>query len=470
MNPKRFALIHLVAGLLLPVCADVTLPDVISDGMMLQADRSVRIWGWAAPGEPVTVFHRGQIRESRAGADGAWHVVLDPMPASSSPRTLVIHGSDSNQVTRIKNVLVGDVWLAGGQSNMAYPVKSCLHAAREIGAANHPEIRIFMARRILHDTPPKMTAGRWVVCSPDTVGEASGVAYFFVRELFRKTGRPQSFLNVNWSGTPIEAWMSRQVLESDPVFAASLDREWKQAHWLPSSCYRSMLAPLFPFTLRGILWYQGEGNAGRPEQYRALFLALIREWRSGFGERPFYFAQIATQGDAPVWFQSKGGWPLLREAQMLALTEPDTGMAVTHDLGIPGDVHYPDKQSVGHRLARIALEDLYRLDHHARSPRFEKAEFANGRAVISFRDAEQGLADAQPVEGFVIAGCDGKFLTAQARVIDGNRVAVWNDTVIEPMAVRYAWSAYPIATLADANGLPVAGFRTDGPAGTDGVR
>ncbi len=442
-------------------CQALELPDVISDNMLLQADQPSRIWGWAAPGETVQVEIAGQRKTAVSDAAGSWSLHLDPMPASGTSLQMTVKAR--NKHYQLSNILIGDVWLAGGQSNMAWPVKSCLSAPEEIAAADVPQIRIFMADRVIEAELQKNTKGRWVVCSPETVGEASGAAYFHCRELLRKTGRPQAFLNVNWGGTPIESWMSRAVLESDPRFAASLERSWKHEHWVPSSCYRSMLAPLYPTVLRGILWYQGEGNAARPQTYRALFTALIREWRAGFGQGdlPFYFVQIATKGNAPREFAVNSRWSQIREAQMLALAEPATGMAVTYDLGISGNVHYPNKQAVGHRLASMVLEDLYGIGRYARSPLFESVEIKDGRAVILFRHAGQGLAFSDDIKGLVIAGSDGRFFPAMGKTIGTDRIEVWCDQVPKPVSVRYAWSDYPLANLTDKNGFPVSGFRTD---------
>ena len=445
--------------------AEIQLPDIISDHMMLQADRPVAIWGWANPKDTITVEFSGQKKETVASDAGDWKVLLDPMSSDSKPQKIKVFSS-AEQVPKIINVvLVGDVWLASGQSNMSWPVLRCLNGKEEIAQANHPQMRIFLAERVIHEKAPRYTKGRWIVCWPGTVGQVSGVGFYFARELLNKTARPQAILNVNWGGTPIEPWCSQKLLKSDTLFATSLEREWKHPHWVPTSCRRSMLAPLFAYSLRGILWYQGEGNSGRSEQYRSLFPAMIREWRAEFGEElPFYFVQLATQGDAPVLFQEKSGWSALREAQMLALAEPKTGMVVTHDLGIPGNVHYPDKKTVGERLSRIALEDLYGLDKNARSPLFEKVEFKNGRALVSFHGAELGLQHEGEIKGFVVAGSNGEFYPATARVVNGSQVEAWSEQVLEPKTIRYAWSAYPVANLTDMMGQPVSGFRSDGPA------
>lgn len=440
------------------------LPDVISDHMVIQANEPVRIWGWATPGENVQASIASQTVTATADSNGAWSVYLRPMEASTKSYVLVVTLVRSGEQLTVEDVLVGDVWLASGQSNMAFPVRAALDANHEIASADLPAIRVFQTDRVaLEEGMADYTAGRWVVCSPETAGGLTAVGYFYSRALFQQTGRPQGVLSISWAGTPIESWMSRKTLLTDPDMASVLGRGGPNVQQRPTTLYRSLIAPMFPYTLRGILWCQGENNSGRPIQYRKLFPALIREWRAGFGNpaMPFLYVQLATRGDVPVLFQADSNWALLREAQTMALAEPATAMVIAHDLGRPGNVHYRNKQEVGRRLAFIALRDIYDDGPQPISPRFDRYEIAGNRMVVHFDTQADGLRAEEKIPGFMVAGKNGRFVPATASVTGPGEVQVWCESVPEPVAVRYAWSDYPIAGLQSRSGLPVGTFRTD---------
>jgi sialate O-acetylesterase len=475
--------------------AAVKLPLVFSDHMVLQRDAPVPVWGWADAGEEITVAFAGQTKKAKADAKGDWAVTLDPMPASGEPRELTA----GNQ--KCADVLVGEVWLASGQSNMELAVKDTLNPEAVAAAADFPRLRLFKTRASIAFTPKADVAGGpWTVCSPQTAASFSAVAYFFARELQQRLGVPVGVVVSCWGNTQAHAWMSRETLAALPETrngqAAWLDevravpdgetkfeehhREWARgsnnrpkdappvtqtfSKKVQAGAYNAMIAPLQRLRIRGVIWYQGESDAYKdPQAYRAIFPALVRSWRQawGIGDFPFLYVQLANHL-ARLKEPGEGPWAELREAQTLALREPNTAMAVAVDLGGDGaNIHPKNKEDVGRRLALGARAVAYgeKIEHSG--PLYESMKIEGTAVRLRFTHAE-GLAakDNAPLTGFAIAGADKKFVWADAKV-DGNCVVVSSAKVPAPVAVRYAWGDNPECNLINAAGLPASPFRTD---------
>ncbi|SHL83625.1 sialate O-acetylesterase [Hymenobacter psychrotolerans] len=477
--------------------ADVTLPALITDNMVLQQKSTVALWGWATPGEAVTVMGGWQKKPVKATADaqGNW-LVRVPTGKAGGPYTLTVQGN--NQLT-INNVLLGEVWLCSGQSNMAFPISKgasnwmtgVQNEAEVLPKATYPAIRMFTVAQKVADEPQRDVQGSWVVCSPQTVGTFSAVAYFFGQEIHAKTGVPVGLIHSSWGGTPAESWTRREVLEQNPELRPILTRyadgltqrpayetalaAWKRekernpkstklkpaeplsatSNKSPAKLYNGMIRGLEPYTLRGTIWYQGESNAERAYQYRTLFPALIASWRQAWQQptMPFYFVQIAPH---------KGQNPEIREAQLVTWqTVPNTGMVVTTDVGDSLDIHPRDKQTVGLRLARWALRNEYGQSKlEASGPLYKYMKKEGDKVRIIFEHAEGLQKTSGLLREFTVAGADSVFHPAQAR-LDGSTVVVWSEQVPQPVAVRFGWSKSPMPNLFNAAGLPASPFRTD---------
>lgn len=503
MNLRFLSLLNLTLVAATGALADITFAPLFRDGAVLQRDQPIVVWGQAAPAEKVDITFRRQTVTVITRADGHWKVTLKAEPASPVPSELTASGA--NTVT-VRDVLVGDVWLCSGQSNMAMLVRNSADAERETAAAKFPLIRQFKVPTVVADTPADEVGGSWTVCSPETVGMFSAVAYFFARDLHQKLNVPIGLVNSAWGGTQIEGWMSAATLRADPswreiqarwektladhpaavaayepalakwtadeaaakaagkAFARAKPRlpEGPGSRWLPAGIYNGMIAPLVPYTLRGVLWYQGETNAARHTEYASLFTAMIKQWRADFArELPFYFVQLAN-------FESGAGnrgdsWAYLREAQARALKLPATGMAVTIDIGDPKDVHPKNKQEVGRRLALHARKQVYGEKIETDGPIFSSAKRDGAAMRVTFTHAT-GLR-LEPAKGdgrvsFEVAGADQVFVPAEAR-LDGQTLLVSAPSVSAPVAVRYAWRNSPDARLFNRASLPAAPFRSD---------
>ncbi|MBO2010095.1 sialate O-acetylesterase [Hymenobacter negativus] len=477
--------------------ADVTLPALLADNLVLQQKTTVALWGWAAPGETVTVAASWQKAPIKTTADtqGSW-LVRVPTGKAGGPYTITIQGN--NKLT-ISNVLLGEVWLCSGQSNMKFSVDKgaakwmtgVKNAAEVMPQAKFPAIRMFTVAERVADVPERDVAGSWTVCSPETVGKFSAVAYFFGLEIHRKLGVPVGLIHASWGGTPAESWTRKEILKNNPLLRPILARyeagltqrpayelalaAWKQekaanpqsktpkpaeplsasSNKSPAKLYNGMIRGLEPYTLRGVIWYQGESNAERAYQYRTLFPAMIASWRQDWQqpELPFYFVQIAPH---------KSQNAEIREAQLVSWqTVPHTGMVVTTDVGDSLDIHPRDKQTVGHRLALWALAKTYGEKNLLYSgPLYKSMEVKNGEARLAF-DYAAGLdAKDGALREFTLAGPDSVFHPAQAR-IEGRAVVVSSPQVAQPVAVRFGWSKSPMPNLFNGAGLPASPFRTD---------
>lgn len=474
-----------------PASADVTVPNIFSDSMVLQRGQDNRVWGRADAGEKVTVSIADQKHVTTADAEGNWWVALSPLEAGG-PFTLAIAG---NNEVRIEDVLVGEVWICSGQSNMQWTVNSSNDAQLERLAADFPEIRMINFPNIGTQEPIWSHDDRkWMVCGPETVGNFSAVGYFFARQLHQTLGVPVGMVNNAWGGSSAEAWVNRDVLESDDRMNGLMSRwennearfdalsanteltdaEQKELNNLnnqmrgnarPGNIYNGVLSSHLGYGIKGAIWYQGESNAGRAYQYRDLFPLMISNWRSewGQGDFPFYWVQLADFRDEKSE-PAESDWAELREAQTMTMDKlPNTGEAVIIDIGEGKDIHPRNKVDVGRRLARWALAKQYGIDIAHESPRYSSMEKNGDKIVLSFDNVVGGWRpfDVPQPLGFTIAGDDKKFYEAKATILADGRIEVSSDKVSDPVSVRYAWADNPIVNLYTNNDLPLTPFRTD---------
>lgn len=465
-----------------PLRADVTLPGLFSNDGMLQADQPLRVWGNASPGEAVAVSFASQTVDTVAGDDGGWEVVLEPVEAGG-PHEMVVKGRNT---IRLTNIVVGDIWVCGGQSNMQFRIEISAGASEAMAQADHPDLRLFTVERRVADEPSDDVPGEWRVCTPQNVRGFSAVGYYFGREVLAQTGRPVGLISANWGGTLIEQWVPVELLQSDPDYQPILDRyeemiasgeEMNHTHH-PAKLYNAMIHPIGRFAIKGVIFYQGESNAMRADQYRKLFPDAIRVWREDIWEQPdlpFLFVQLAAFGDPQTEPSEWSGWsfPELREAQLMTWQNTDhTAMASAVDVGEAEDIHPKDKKTVGQRLALAAMNQVYGQDDVIYSgPIYREMRVDGSRIGLSFDHIGSGLmVEGGELAGFAIAGRDQKFVWARAS-IDGDTVWVEADEVAAPVAVRYGWGQNPVSTLYNREGLPASPFRTDDwPVGTTGKK
>jgi sialate O-acetylesterase len=471
--------------------------------MVLQREKPVAVWGWADAGEAVTVAFAGQSKTVTADAEGKWSLRLDALPASAEPRSLVVTGKADRRLV-VQDVLVGEVWLGSGQSNMAMIVQNSQNFEAEKAAAKYPLIRHYQESSAPSDQPKAEGKGQWRACAPDTVGGFSAVLYFFGREIHREVGVPVGLVNTSVGGTPIESWVSAEVQSSAPATKARYESQLKAhlefdaakataqhekqvAVWKvaaekakaagkevprkpvdpianrkfkggPAALYNGKVVNLAPYTLRGMLWYQGEGNAGNPGLYETQLTQLVTSWRTLWqDEVPFAWVQLPNYRTS-----NSESWPRLRESMMKVLALPKTGMAITLDIGDPQDIHPKNKQDVGKRLSYWALATVYGRTVPAISGPLPTGSQVEGDALrVSFRHAD-GLKtrDGAAPRGWLLAGADQAWKPAEAR-IDGTSVVVRSAAVPAPVAARYAWAENPDAHLVNGAGLPATSLRTD---------
>ncbi len=472
----------MLTALMVSVCAisyaDVRLPKIFGDSMVLQRERPIAIWGWADAGEKITVRFRAQTRTTAADNSGRWKVLLGPEKAGEN-YNLVVAGKNT---INLKGVMVGDIWVCSGQSNMEMAVKHVMNATEEIQQADYPGIRHFNLPRAVSGIPldDLSDGGSWKTATPSNVADFTAVGYFFARELYRKLKIPIGLLHSSWGGTMVETWISRHGFENSDHFAPviagipmpdidSLSEAGVSVgpNRYPSLLFNAMIHPVLQLPIRGVIWYQGETNARRAYEYRTSFPLLIEDWRNHWqqGDFPFYFVQLSSF-KADNGNSSKGStWAELREAQALTLRVPNTGMAVTTDIGDANDIHPRNKQDVGKRLAASALHFTYREPGVHTGPTYETMKIDGEKATILFSQTGTGLMVKHDkygyIRGFEIAGADRKFYYARA-VREGHRVVVQADEVKEPVAVRYAWADDAgEANLYNKEGFPAAPFRTD---------
>jgi len=501
---NRMVLVGLaLMAIAIPTQAEIKMPNIFGSNMVLQREKNVPVWGWAAPNEKVTVKFNGQTKETVATESGKWQVALDPMTAGG-PFKLEVGGTNS---LAFDNILVGEVWLCSGQSNMQWSVEEALDPEKEIAAAEYPEIRIIQIPNVMNSLPQDNVNAVWKICSPETVPGFSAAAYFFGREIYKSLKIPVGLINSSWEGTRIEPWTppagfqsvselknitaelilnnpaseahrklageaikkyevwleaakksvaANQLLSAPPVFPPELlpYNDVQQ----PTVLYNAMINPLAPIALRGAIWYQGESNRGEGMLYFNKMQALINGWRSVFdnNDLAFYFVQLTpyNYGNNPQ------ALPEIWEAQIAALSIPNTGMAATMDIGNVENIHPVNKQEVGRRLALQALNKTYgQKNIVCDAPLFDVLKLDGGKAVITFKNAvELKTRDGKAPDWFEIAGEEGVFKKADA-VIAQNSVTISAAGVEKPLAVRFAWDHIAEPNLVNEAGLPAAAFR-----------
>ena len=499
-----------VVGALLLACvsasAKVRLPVLFSDSMVLQADHPVKIWGWADDGELVVVQYKKQVKSVRA-AGGRWSVTLSAMPANSQGSVLVVLAENEIE---LKNVVVGEVWVASGQSNMQWSLRRTDDWTKAAATSSNPHLRLFYVPRVssgekLDDIKGDYMGGkpRWQVSGPDSTPEFSAVGYYFGRDLQKARNVPVGIIHTSWGGAPAELWTSPEAMSANAALKKELvdPYEGKVANYekalakcdadakaakaagkkftkrrpraprQSSSLYNSMIHPLLNFSIRGAIWYQGEANVGRAHQYRTLFPTMIQSWRKAWkqGDFPFYAVELAPWDfnrkrslDVIARKPVDSTWGELRDAQIHASKVlRNVGTVTISDVGMKDDIHPTNKAPVGGRLALLARERTYGEGIEASGPSFRGATTSGGEVIIRFSNVGDGLVvKGDGLTGFSIAGPDGQFVWANAE-IKGNTVVVSHPNIKKPAGVRFGWADYPVVNLWNKNGLPAHPFRTD---------
>ncbi len=499
MKSLRTALAAIALAIPSAALADVKLPAVFSDNMVLQRGEKIPIFGTADKGEKITIKAGAATADTVADDSGKFRALLNTTDLKD---TFDVSIWGNNAIT-IKNAIVGEVWVASGQSNMEMSVNSSKDVDMEIASANWPEIRMFTVKKAISDKPLADVTGTWQICTPQTVGGFSAVGYFFARDVHQVLKVPVGVIHTSWGGTVAEAWTSREALEAadsdvktiitrfdeaqaklTPEVKAKFDddtKAWVAAgrprdkqprrpagfrdHNSPSSLYNAMIAPIVGYGIKGAIWYQGESNAGRSYQYRKLFPAMITDWRTrwGQGDFSFYYVQLANfmaRDKEPA----DSGWAELREAQTLTLALPNTGMATIIDIGEANDIHPRDKQDVGRRLARWALAKDYGKTLVYSGPMYDSMSVEGDTVRVKFKNGEGLRFNGEKAMSFAIAGEDKKFVWADAKV-DKDTVVLKAPGVTKPVAARYGWGNNPDANVYNKTGLPLVPFRTDDWAG-----
>jgi sialate O-acetylesterase len=491
--------------------AQLKLSSVFCDHLVLQREKPIRVWGWAPPGETVTVEFSGQTKATKTDSHGKWQVSLAPLPASAEGKILVVRAGCAEK--KITDVVVGEVWFCSGQSNMAISVGEIGHAAEEQKEAENPQLRFFLYAQEAAEKPQDdVKNGQWYIAGPQTINYSYATAYYLGKMLQKEIGIPVGLIQGAIGGTPIEAWMARETLASEPEMdqiaetGLKLNEEGENKNkghaarggdpqknpwpmWrvqqTPTFLYNGMIHPFTPLTIRGFIWYQAEHNLGNPKAYAKLFPAHIKGWRTawGLGDLPFYYCQLPglllKGGTVP-----EGNLAQMRLIQAQAQTLPKTGMAVIYDTAEEADNHPKNKRPAGERLARLALAKEYEKKIAYSGPVFAGMRIEGSKVRVSFEHLDGGLfareipgeyrpvsnkPETKPVirtspgsqlEGFALAGADSIWVWADAK-IDGDSVLVWSDKVTTPVAVRYAYSDFGFFNLFNKAGLPAAPFRTD---------
>lgn len=474
--------------------AELKLPTIIGDGMVLQRHKPVHIWGWAMPGQQVTVKLKDRSYSGVADDHGRFSIKGESLEASFEPLSMkVTAGTDS---ITINNILIGEVWLCSGQSNMQWSINRSIDGDLATLSANNPHIRLITVPMRAAQEPQTMFDGQWNAASPETVPAFSAVGYFFGKKLFETIHVPVGLINNSWGGSAAEAWTTEEAMLAHPG-TRDIVPEWHQnvakaesekaeleskndlsqeeadrlknlktllyGNKRPANLYNGCLSHLIGYSIRGVLWYQGETNAGRAYQYRELFPVMITQWRRDWDDEfSFYWVQLADymeEKDQP----SESAWAELREAQTMATALPKTGQAVIIDLGTGSDIHPTNKEDVASRLLRHTLAKDYGFKIQASSPTLKSFKVDGNSIVLTFDQVADGLKaiDFYDALGFTIAGDDQVFYKAHAKITDKNTIVVTSLDVKSPTAVRYAWVDNPVANIYSSAGLPLTPFRTD---------
>lgn len=489
------------------LAAELSVASLFSDHMVIQRDQPFKVWGWGDPGATVSISVAGQQKASKVGEDGRWAIKISA-PNAIGPHAMKVSSGGSS--LEIRDVLVGEVWLCSGQSNMAMTVSRARDFAKESKAADLPQIRMFKVTSSHATEPQEKCSGEWTVCTPDSVGGFSATAFFFGRRLHAELNVPIGLINSSVGGTSVESWTSMPAQSAVPDIAPRL-QAWKDAddsynsesakaafdkamdRWTrkakearaagdraprkpqlaspphkdrnyPSNLFNGKIHPLAGFSIRGAVWYQGENSSGRgfSHLYHPQLTTLIRDWRQRWGQGDFPFAWVQLPNFRAPQKQpaETNGWTLVQEGMLKTLNEPNTGMAITLDVGEEKDIHPKDKQSVGHRLAQWALAKVYNFDIIPMGPVYAGHQISEGTVTIEFLHNEGLKSNGDEVRGFAVCGEDRKFVWADARIED-SRVIVSSESVPDPVAVRYAWAANPTFSIINESGIPASPFRTD---------
>jgi len=487
------------------VRADVRLPDIIGSSMVLQQKQTVPIWGTAEPGEAVTVTFGAQKKTVIAGTDGKWRVDLGKFSANFTPQTMTIAGKNAIE---LRDILVGEVWLVAGQSNMQRLLRETANGDSVQAAASHPNIRLFNASREVAFKKKQGKLGEWAACTPQTVAEFSAAGYYFGVELTKELNVPVGLINSSYGGSQAEAWTPVAYLNASPDLRPTVERtkiwdaerervrveyadaikKWRddqdkakasgarpspspgvpdalRDYRIASSIYDGMIEPLMPFAIKGALWYQGESNEARAEQYNLLLPTMIRAWRERWGQGNFPFGIIQLPNYRGVKPEPEDApWSFIREAERrTALSTANTGLIVTIDVGEANDIHPKNKLDVGKRMAWWALKNVYgrKMTY---SPVLAKTEITGDKVILTFDEVGTGLKikDGDKLDEFAIAGADKKWIWADAKIVGKDKVEVWSTKIADPKAVRYAFNSNPKhPNLTNESGLPASPFRTD---------
>lgn len=495
---KQIILFSLIGLSLLSLQAEVKVANIFGDKMVLQRNQHNPVWGTADAGEKISITIAGNVYSTIADQEGKWRVRLAPMKAGG-PYTMTVEGK--NKIT-LKDILVGEVWICTGQSNMQWSVENSNHAELELLSADYPEIRLISLPLVGNPEPQsEIQDTSWYACTPETLPKFSAPGYFFGRRLHQVLGVPVGLINASWGASSLATWIPREAIEQNyrhkefledwdwritqftDQMLADYTREYKAweeagkpgqkmrpprdiriAQNRPANGYNGVIHPVIGYGIRGSIWCQGEGNLGRGHQYSELFPILINSWRVRWqqGDFPFYWIQIASMKE-PDKEPGPSSWAELREGMSKTLSLPNTGEVVSMDVGEGNDIHYRNKQEMGNRLARLALDKTYGYDIEGESPRNQSMEIKGDKIIITFKNIDKGLYsfDSNMIKGFALAGADRKFVWAKAEIISKDKVEVSSEKIKNPVAVRYAWSDMPVCNLYDRNSLPVACFRTD---------
>lgn len=492
--------------------ATLTLPQFLSDGAVLQRDGAAKIWGWADPGAEVKVNFAGKDLTNKAGKDGSWSVIFQDLEANATGQNLTI--SHRNEAITVKDVLVGEVWIASGQSNMEWRVTSSANPKEEIAAANDPLLRVYVSGNVATDEPQKDFPGKWLSTNPENAGKFTAVGYYFARKIRKEVDVPVGIIECAWGGKPVESFISDPIIRNLPEAKALIEKKQRAiAAWNPkaanaqfekqkitfqknlakwendkkgrrprgprkpidprfnsslhSTIYNGMIAPLAGYGARGAIWYQGESNSkgDSSHQYEELLGAMVADWRKRWDSNlSFYYVQLANYRQPTTKPGVESDWVIVQDEMRRALKSiPNSGMAIINDIGAANDIHPKNKQDVGGRLARWALaKDYGKTGHLISGPLFSTATAEGSKMVISFEHAK-GLKsrDGEPLKRFEIAGEDGIWHWGQAQ-LKNEKVIVWNDKISTPKKVRYAWAENPEgANLVNAAGLPASCFTTE---------
>jgi sialate O-acetylesterase len=496
-----------IISLCLPLKAQLRLPAIIGDHMVIQQKQSNPIWGWDKPGTQVTVTFAGKSYTASAGPDGKWNILLSPSLANSTPQILSVNGTSSID---IQDVLVGEVWMCSGQSNMGFTLARDYNGDLESAASHLNNLRLIKVPQFGTQELQTNFKGNWKTATPESSAGFSAVGFIFGRYLHQILGVPVGLIDNAWGGSAAEAWIRRETLENEPKFRNLIEtakkreialqsekvklqyenalKEWTEISikakaenkrvtaapisplsWLngnarPGNIFAGVVYPTLGYGIKGVIWYQGEANTSRASEYTNLFPFLIEQWRKEWnqGDFPFYWVQLANFKNRKLT-PSESDWAELREAQTKTLRLPNTGQAVIIDLGDGRNIHPRNKHDVAARLVRWALVKDYGMKLPYRSPEFKKLEITSNKAIATIDCFGASLLafGVDDVQGFSICGTDRIWHWAKSQIISSDKVEIWSEEVKSPIAVRYGWADNPSCNLYSTNGLPLTPFRTD---------